>query len=66
MLDLMLSEHIKADPSSGFYGELGYYTILNDYIDLFVAGMETTASSCMWSFIYLLHHPGKIETDLPF
>ena len=64
MLDLMLSEHMRADPSSSFYGDTGYYTILNDYIELFVAGMETTASSLMWSFIYLLHHPGKIETDL--
>ena len=64
MLDLMLIEHMRADPSSSFYGDTGYYTILNDYIELFVAGMETTASSLMWSFIYLLHHPGKIETDL--
>ena len=58
-LDLMLSQQMKADPSSSFHGKMGYYTIINDYIELFFAGMETTASSLMWCFLYLLHHPGK-------
>jgi cytochrome P450 len=26
-------------------------------IDLFLAGMETTASSLMWTFLYMIHHP---------
>ena len=56
----MLSEQMKADPSSPFHGKMGYYSILNDYMELFFAGMETTASSLMWCFLYLLHHPGKI------
>ena len=57
LLDVLLSHQMKADPSSSFYGKLGYYGILNDYIELFFAGMETTTSSLMWCFLYLLHHP---------
>ena len=56
---MMLSQQMKADPSSSFHGKMGYYTIINDYIELFFAGMETTASSLMWCFLYLLHHPGN-------
>ena len=26
-------------------------------IDLFLAGMETTSSSLMWTFLYMIHHP---------
>ena len=46
---------------------LGYYALLNNLIDLFLAGMETTASSLMWTFLYLLHHPDiqrKIHQEL--
>ena len=35
----------------------GYYALFNNLIDLFLAGMETTSSSLMWTFLYLLHHP---------
>jgi len=36
---------------------LGYFALFNDLIDLFLAGMETTSSSLMWTFLFLLHHP---------
>ena len=52
LLDVLLSHQMKAGPSSSFYGKLGYYGILNDYIELFFAGMETTTSSLMWCFLY--------------
>ena len=58
-LDLMLSEIKRTtDPLSSFYGKTGEYSIINDFIDLFLAGMETTSSSLLWSFLYLLHFPG--------
>ena len=31
--------------------------MFNNLIDLFIAGMETTSSSLLWTFFYLLHHP---------
>ena len=57
--DLMISEVKKTtDPKSSFYGKTGEYAIINDMIDLYFAGMETTSSSLNWSFLYLLHFPG--------
>ena len=35
----------------------GYFTVLNGMIDLFLAGMETTSTSLMWTFLYMIHHP---------
>ena len=35
----------------------GYYALFNNLIDLFIAGMETTSSSLLWTFFYLLHYP---------
>ena len=59
-MDLMLSEIQKTtDPSSSFYGKTGEYAMINDFIDLFLAGAETTSSSLLWSILYLLHFPGK-------
>ena len=58
-MDLMLSEIQKTtDPSSSFYGKTGEYAMINDFIDLFLAGAETTSSSLLWSILYLLHFPG--------
>ena len=58
MMDLFLSEIENAtDPNSSFYGSRGYYAMVNDHIDLFLAGMETTSTSLAWTFLYLLHHP---------
>lgn len=37
-------------------GYSGYYGLFNGLIDLFVAGMETTSTSLMWTFLYLIHH----------
>ena len=57
-MDLMLLE-IKntTNPNSSFYGETGHFALFNNIIDLFIAGMETTSSALLWTFLYLLHHP---------
>jgi len=31
--------------------------LINDLVDLFIAGMETTSSSLMCTFLYMIHHP---------
>ena len=41
----------------------GYFTVLNGMIDLFLAGMETTSTSLMWTFLYMIHHP-DIQTNI--
>ena len=41
----------------------GYFTVLNGLIDLFLAGMETTSTSLMWTFLYMIHHP-DIQTKI--
>ena len=46
---------------------IGYYALFNDLIDLFIAGMETTASSLMWTLLFFLHHPEvqeKVQREL--
>ena len=57
-MDLMLLE-IKntTNTNSSFYGETGHFALFNNIIDLFIAGMETTSSALLWTFLYLLHHP---------
>ena len=58
MMDLFISEIEKTtDNTSSFYGKPGYYAMINDYIDLFLAGMETTSTSLQWIILHLLHHP---------
>ena len=58
MMDLFINEIEKTtDKTSSFYGKPGYYAMINDYIDLFVAGMETTSTSLLWIILHLLHHP---------
>ncbi len=57
-MDLFLVEiQNTKDPTSSFYGEVGHYALINNMIDLFIAGMETTSSSLLWTFLFLLHHP---------
>ena len=58
MIDLYLTEiESTTDVNSSFYKERGHYAMLNNFVDLFVAGMETTSSSIIWTFLLLLHHP---------
>ena len=58
MADLFLKEIGNTkDKESSFYKERGYFNMTNDFIDLFLAGMETTSTSLLWTFLYLLHHP---------
>ena len=55
----MISENkCTTDSTSSFYGKTGESAIISDFMELFLAGMETTSSSLMWAFLYLLHHPG--------
>ena len=57
-MDLMLVEiENTTNPKSSFYKETGHYALFNDIIDLFIAGMETTSSALLWTFLYMLHHP---------
>ena len=68
MMDLFLTEiENTTDQNSSFFKDRGYYAMVNNFIDLFVAGMETTSSSIIWTFLYLLHHPDvkyKIHEEL--
>merc|ERR1712226_642173 len=58
MTDLFLKEIDNThDTESSFYQERGHFNMVNDFIDLFLAGMETTSTSLLWTFLYLLHHP---------
>nr|AKH03507.1 cytochrome P450 3075A1 [Paracyclopina nana] len=57
-MDLFLLEIRKTtDPMSSFYGKRGENALINDLMDMFIAGMETTSSSLLWSFLFLLHFP---------
>ena len=68
MTDLFLKEIGSTDDTdSSFYKERGHFNLVNDFIDLFIAGMETTSTSLLWTFFYLLHHPDiktKIHEEL--
>ena len=68
MTDLFLKEIENThDKDSSFYKDRGYFNMINDFIDLFLAGMETTSTSLLWTFLYLLHHPDikrKVHQEL--
>lgn len=38
---------------------LGENALVCNLLDLFMAGMETTSTSLLWTFLFLLHHPDK-------
>jgi cytochrome P450 len=57
-LDTMLIETKNCtNPDSCFGPKLGFSTIVNSMMDLFMAGMETTSSSLLHLFLQLFHHP---------
>ena len=68
MMDLFLNEIKKTnDSESSFFQERGHFAMMNGFIDLFIAGMETTSSSLLWTFLYMLHHPDikkKVHQEL--
>jgi cytochrome P450 len=51
------------DPNSSFFGKTGYYAMFNNVADIFLAGQDTTSSSILWTFLYLLHHP-EVQTKI--
>ena len=51
-----------SDLQSCFGGDLSNFTIDNSLIDLFFAGIESTASSLILLILQLLHHPDVQET----
>ena len=67
-VDLMIKEiEGTGNPKSSFYKDRGYSFLINDLIDLFVAGMETTSTSLLWVFLFMLHHPDvkrKVHDEL--
>ena len=58
-IDVYLVEMKKNENNkqSSFYKDRGHYNLVNVLIDLFITGMETTASSITWNCLLLLHHP---------
>ena len=68
LMDLMIKESNETeDPESSFYKERGIMFMVNDMIELFIAGTETTSSTLMWTFLYMLHHPqvkSKVQKEL--
>ena len=68
-IDAYLVEIQKQDHNKGcsFYRDRGYYYLINVMLDMFVAGMDTTSTTLVWSFLYLLHHPDvkrKVQKDI--
>ena len=61
MLDHMLVQTRTSDPNSSFYGQLGYYSILNNFLELFMAGMETSATTLKWLIYFMIYHPDVQE-----
>jgi cytochrome P450 len=58
MMDLYLNEIENTnDVNSSFYKETGHFAWIKSFTDLFIAGMETTSTTLLWTFLYLLHHP---------
>ena len=57
-MDLYLLEISKtSDPKSSFHPQNGLLSLQNLMIDLFIAGTETTSSSLLWAFYFLLKYP---------
>ena len=62
MMDLYLTEiETTKSTESSFYKERGYFALISSFTDLFIAGMETTSTTLLWTFLYLLHHPEMKE-----
>ena len=56
--DTMLIEIQKTtDPSSSFYGEFGIENLVNNLMDLFVAGSETTSTTLNWAIYFVIKYP---------
>ena len=62
MMDVMIEKNLtETDETSSFFGEMGRENILKIFQDFFIAGMETTSSTLIWTFLYLLHYPDVQE-----
>jgi len=38
---------------------IGENALVCNLLDMFMAGMETTSTSLIWTYLYLVHHPDK-------
>ncbi|TRY61580.1 hypothetical protein TCAL_01476 [Tigriopus californicus] len=58
-IDVVLNKiHESQDnPKSSFHGELGLQNLEAGVLDLFIAGIETTSTALVWSFLILVTYP---------
>ena len=57
-IDSYLKEIQKSDNyKSSFYGKRGKDSLLASLMDIFLGGIETTASTLNWGILYMLHYP---------
>jgi len=54
---LMEINQAKDKSGSSFHGKLGQDSLLISLLDLFVAGTETTSSTLLWAFLFMVNYP---------
>lgn len=61
-VDLVIQKvRTTSDRDSSFHSDRGYEFMVNIIIEMFIGGMETTSSSLLWIFFYMIHHPDVTE-----
>ena len=45
------------DPASSFFGARGRVSLVNNLMDLFAAGSETTSTTLSWAVLYMAREP---------
>ena len=68
LMDLIIKENQDATgEGSAFFGRKGEAALFNIFVEMFIAGMETTSSSLLWTFLYMVHHQdiqAKVHAEL--